>query len=547
MFDHLSQYFITNNTILTAALAFLLGMWVYFDRRRDPRNITLGGLLVVVSLWSFALVLWRMSDDERQARFWLSSLFFIGSCLPVLYLFFAHSFLFDRQPRLIIQFALLLPSLFLFVIAYGTDLLLRGGAGSQVIFGPGRLVFALHFAVYTILALLLFLAASRRDRLIDRAKIISVLVGTILAFDVIFSVLYGSQLTARPEYFWIGNAALLLGMFIIAVSVLRNKFIVDLRLVSVEVFILVVLFVIVADIVVAQTLLDFTLRLVILIVLIFYGVITSRNMVHEVRHMREIEAMNEHITKMNGRLLEADRSKTRFVSLASHQFRSPLGGIRSYLDMLIAGDFGPLTQKQKEVLALNLGVCGQLLETIETFLGASKIELGSLELYKADTKLCELVSRVVAAIKPLADKKQLSIDTDIPATLLPVCCDAGKIYHVLMNLLDNAIKYTPGGRIEIRAALSGKYVEVRVKDTGAGLDPAEIGKLFETFKRGLAGVTLNKDGSGLGLFLVKNIVEAHGGHVIVESPGRGRGSTFGFTLPLADFHPSVVAPLLTQK
>ncbi len=547
MFEQLSRYFIQNNIILTAVLAFGLGTWVYFDRRRDARNMTLGGLLAAVSLWSFALVLWRVSDAGWQALFWLRSLFFIGSALPVLYLFFAYTYLNERQPRRLIQVALLLPSLALCWIAFGTDLLVRGDGVGRLSFGIGRSLFAVHFAAYTITALAIFLLAVRRNKLLDRGKMISILVGTILSFDVIFSVLYGSRLVAETDYFWVGNAAMLLGMFIIAVSVLRSRFIVDLRLVSVQVFVLVVLFVVVADIVVAQTMLDFSLRLVILLVLVFYGVVTSRNLVHEVRHLRQIEAMNEHITQMNGRLLEADRCKTRFVSLASHQFRSPLGGIRSYLDMLLAGDFGPLSDRQKEVIGLNLGVCGQLLETIETFLSASKIELGKLELYKSETKLADLVGRVIAGVKPLADKKKLDVASEVPDSLRPVYCDAGKMYHVLMNLLDNAVKYTQEGRITVQASQRGDRVEVRVQDTGAGLAPEEVGHLFETFERGLAGVTLNKDGSGLGLFIVKNIVEAHGGRVIVESPGKGRGSTFGFSLPLAAAPSAVASPFLTQK
>ncbi len=547
MFEQFSSFFVQNYIILTAVLAFALGTWVYFDRRGDDRNITLGGLLVAVAIWSFALVLWRTAPAGWQSLFWLRSLFFIGSILPVIYLLFAHTYLHERHPRSWVETLLLLPTLALGWVAYGTDQLVRSGPGGSALFGTGRVIFAVHFVVYSVAALAIFIRATRRNKLLDRSKTISVLVGTILSFDVIFGVLYGSRPAADAGFLWVGNAALLLGMFIIAVSVLRRRLIVDLRLVSVDFFVLAVLLIAVADIAAAGDPLGLSVRLVILLVLVFYGVLTSRNLVREVRHLREIEAMNEHITQMNGRLLEADRSKTRFVSLASHQFRSPLGGIRSYLDMLLAGDFGPLSQRQKEVIGLNLGVCGQLMETIETFLSASKIELGKLELYKAETSLPDLVDRVIAGIRPLADKKGLELVSEVPASLRPICCDAGKMYHVLMNLIDNAIKYTPRGRVTVRAALAGDQVEVRVTDTGIGLEPEAVGRLFEAFERGLAGITLNKDGSGLGLFIIKNIVEAHGGRVIVESPGKDLGSTFGFTLPLAAVPSASAAPFLTQK
>ena len=544
--DAFLAFFTTHNVILTAALAFGLGTWVYFERRQDARNVTLGGLLVAVSLWSFAFVLWRMAPVSSQALFWLRTLFFIGSVLPVLYYFFAHSFLYERLPSPWVQLLMFLPNAALLWLAYWTDLLVQPAEGLAMTFGPGRTIFAVHFAIFIIGALVIFSLAARRDRSLDRQKLASVLVGTIISFDVIFAVLFGSRLTATADSFWIGNTALLLGMFVIAMAVIHNKLIVDLRLVSIELFLLITLFVVIADVVISQNVLDFTLRLAIMIVLIFYGVFTSRNMVNEVRHLRELQALTEHVTKMNGRLLEADKAKTRFVSLASHQFRAPLGGIRSYLDMLANGDFGSVSIKQKEVISLNIGVVNQLLETIETFLDATKIELGKLELYRSETDLRELAGRVIKSIEPLAERKQLAVVSDLPASLPRVVCDSGKIYHVLINLIDNAIKYTAKGTIVVSAAQEGDKVRVSVQDTGAGMAPEEIERLFQSFKRGLAGVTLNHDGSGLGLFIVKNIIDAHGGEVGVTSPGKGQGSTFFFVLPTGET-PSVVAPLLTAK
>ncbi len=524
--------FMSHNILLTAMLAFGLGMWVYFDRRSDARNVTLGAMLVAVSFWSFSFVLWRVSHDDRQGLFWVRTVFFIGTLLPALYFFFAYSLLREKLPSMLVQALIFVPNIVFLWVAYGSSLLVLPGSTSDVpIIGVGRTIFGVHFAVTIIAALVLMLLASRRNTSLDKNKLASVLVGTIIAFDSIFAVLFGAKLTSSADAFWVGNVALMAGMFVIAISIIRSKLLVDLRMVSVEVFILLTLFVIIADIVVSQSILDFTLRLAILIVLVFYGALTSRNMVKEAHHLRELQALTDHVTAMNGRLLEADRTKTQFVSLASHQFRAPLGGMRSYLDMLYKGNFGQLNSKQQEIVQLNLGVCNQLLETIETFLNVTKIELGKLELYKSETAFQQLVPRVVESVAPLADRKKIAVEADVPQFLQPIMCDSGKLYHVLMNLIDNAIKYTEQGKIRVSVHAEDGRLSVAVKDTGIGLSKEEQQKLFKGFQRGLSGIELNKDGSGLGLFIVKNIVEAHGGGVFVDSEGKGKGSTFGFWIP----------------
>jgi len=546
--NELTQFFLTHNVILTAAIAFGLGMWVFFEQRHDPRNVTLSGMLVGAALWSLAFLLWRISTDRQQAVFWLRTLFFAGSVLPVLFFLFAFSFVRGKLPPPAVQAALFLPSVPLFWIAYFTTLLIKPDAGvAPVSFGVGRVVFAAHFAAFVIAALVIFFLALRRQKDINRRKSALVLIGGVVSFAVVFAALFTIGLTDNAVAFWVGNVALLIGMLIIGYGAMRERLILDIRVVSVEVFILVVLFAVIADVAMSRGVVDLTLRLIILIVLIFYGVLTSRAMVREVQHLRQMQAVMEHLTQMNGQLIEADRAKTRFVSFASHQFRAPLGGMRSYMDMLQNGDFGPINDKQKEIVRLNAGVLGQLLQTIESFLNVTKIELGKLELFRCDMNLRELIDRVIRGVAPLAANKKLVIETDIQPSLRIVYCDSGKIYHVLTNLIDNAIKYTPSGKIAVSAAQEGKDIVVKVKDTGIGLEPQDISRLFESFQRGLAGVTLNQDGSGLGLFIVKNIVEAHGGHVLVESPGKGQGSTFGFTLPIFEKSPTAAPPLLTPN
>ncbi|MFN2222108.1 MAG: sensor histidine kinase, partial [Candidatus Promineifilaceae bacterium] len=397
---------------------------------------------------------------------------------------------------------------------------------------------AIHFALLVIIGLGLLVLAARNPKQVglDRNRLAAVVVGSIVSFDVVFAGMFTQPLAEAHQTVWVSSIALLVGMFIIAASVVRNRLLIDLRLVSVEVFVLVALSVIVADLAVSQSLLDFSLRLTVLLLLVFYGIMTIRSIIKEVRRLRKMNEMVEQITAMNGRLIEADRTKTQFVSLASHQLRGPLGGMRIYMKMLLDGEFGPIKKQQREILESNLEVLVRMLETIETFLNVAKAEQGKLDLYRGETNLRDLVDRVVEAFQPLAQKRGLKLICNVPKDLPTADADHGKIYHVLANLIDNAIKYTEQGEVRINGWAEGDKLRLEVADTGAGMTDKEIQHLFEAFARGLAGVRMNSDGSGLGLYLVRRIIQAHGGQLTVDSKGKGQGSTFGFTLP--KFQPS---------
>jgi signal transduction histidine kinase len=530
----LMNFFINHNIILTAVLAFGLGVWVYFDRRTDVRNLTLSALLVAVALWAFSTVLWQQSPNEWQIDFWIRTAYLIGSFLPLLFLLFTFTVYKQRMPSWWVQLTVAAPNGFFVWLLYHKSLLLTGGRViGDPLTGPVRPLLAIHFALLVIIGLgLLVLSARDYKRVgLDRNRLAAVVVGSIVAFDVVFAGMFTQPLADAHQTVWVSSVALLVGMFIIAASVVRNRLLIDLRLVSVEVFVLVALSVIVADLAVSQSLLDFSLRLTILLLLVFYGIMTIRSIIKEVRRLRKMNEMVEQITAMNGRLIEADRTKTQFVSLASHQLRGPLGGMRIYMKMLLDGEFGPIKKQQREILEANLEVLVRMLETIETFLNVAKAEQGKLELYRGETNLKDVADRVVEAFQPLAGKRDLGLVSNVPKDLPLADADHGKIYHVLANLIDNAIKYTEQGKIQINGWAEGDKIRLEVVDTGAGMTDKEIQHLFQAFSRGLAGVRMNSDGSGLGLYLVRRIIQAHGGQLTVDSKGKGQGSTFSFTLP----------------
>ena len=226
-----------------------------------------------------------------------------------------------------------------------------------------------------------------------------------------------------------------------------------------------------------------------------------------------------------------DKAKSEFISMASHQLRTPLSAIKGYISMLIEGSYGKLSEKVKEKMENVFSSNERLIQIVNDLLNISKIELGKMELEKEKVQIEDLIQSCSEEMRIEAEKKNLAFIFKKPATLLPkIEVDSLKIRQVILNLIDNAIRYTQKGKIEIWAEKTNSQIQVIVKDTGEGLTPEEEKKIFEGFTRGGAGITHWIEGAGLGLYVAKKYLELHQGKIWVESKGKGKGSTFYFEL-----------------
>ena len=244
----------------------------------------------------------------------------------------------------------------------------------------------------------------------------------------------------------------------------------------------------------------------------------------------------------NEKLKGLDKLKTEFLSLAAHQLRSPLTAIRGYTSMLLEGSFGAVDEKQKEAINRVFESATHLSKIVEDLLNVSKIEAGGMKYEMAPFDLEKAVHDIATDLSITAEKKGLKLnyanDAKGPYT---VNGDMEKIRQVVLNVIDNAIKYTMQGSVSVMLSRdeARKMFKVAITDTGMGISPEEKEKLFQKFSRGAGGKT-NTTGSGLGLYLAKQISEAHGGEVVIDSPGVGLGSTFTIELKVMD-NPPVIA------
>ncbi len=231
------------------------------------------------------------------------------------------------------------------------------------------------------------------------------------------------------------------------------------------------------------------------------------------------------------RLRELDRSKRRFLANMSHELRTPLTNIIGFARLLLKGIDGPLTEQQRQDLEIIYHNSQHLLGLINDLLDLSQIEAGLMELQFREVDLAELIRSVMATTSALVRGKKVTLQEEIAPDLPLVRADPARIRQVLLRLMANAAKYTDQGSITVRAWASNGQVLVSVSDTGVGIPPEDLERIFERFEQGGTENGRRANGAGLGLSLSKEFVEMHGGRIWVESQV-GKGSTFTFSLPL---------------
>ena len=282
----------------------------------------------------------------------------------------------------------------------------------------------------------------------------------------------------------------------------------------------------------AETLSQFIVGGVVLTGVIIVGILLVRSVIKEVEQRKQLEKLSNELYKANQKLKELDLLKTEFLSIASHQLRTPLSGIKGYLSMMIDGDFGKFSDEQGGILNRVKAEVDRLVRLVQDFLNVSRIESGRLEIARLEFDIAAVVNTVIKELAPAAESKSLSLSCDNTDKKIMVIGDPDKIKDVIVNLTDNAIKYTEKGKVWLELKTSGIEVTVEVHDSGVGIDHEEIKQLFNKFKRAKGIARVSASGSGLGLFIAKKIISGHGGDIWATSQGEGKGSVFAFSIPI---------------
>jgi signal transduction histidine kinase len=267
-------------------------------------------------------------------------------------------------------------------------------------------------------------------------------------------------------------------------------------------------------------------------------------------NFRELQEKNEKLQEAYDRLKELDRLKSNFLATVSHELRTPLTSIIGYSEMLKEGLAGALLPEQVEYVGTIFEKGNQLLELITGLLDLSKLESGTLRMQTSTVEVSSLVADVIATLRPAALKTEVSLDSEVAVGADTLEGDPTRLRQILLNLVDNALKFSPPGSTVTISAERGVMrvdpeddegvvllaarqpaVVLGVRDTGIGIPDEEKTRVFDAFYQVDSGTTRQAGGTGLGLSIVRRLVEAHQGKVVVED-NVPRGAAFVVTIPL---------------
>ncbi len=247
--------------------------------------------------------------------------------------------------------------------------------------------------------------------------------------------------------------------------------------------------------------------------------------------------ITQQVYEMNTKLHQLDKLKDDFVSVASHELRTPMTAIRSYVWMALHRSDVPLSQKLERYLYRTLVSTERLINLVNDMLNVSRIEAGRIEINPQSFDIVTLVKDVYEEVKVKAAEKSLQLSI-LEHKLPPIFADPDKVHQVLLNLIGNSLKFShPGGAISVDFFVNGEMIEVSVKDQGSGISKDDLSKLFHKFSRldnsYTAVSTSTGSGTGLGLYISKSLIDLMHGKIWIQSEGENKGSTFTFALPVA--------------
>lgn len=528
--DNLPSYLLYSHGI-AFIFAILFGVIIFFQSRSIVNKI-FTYILLAFSVWVFLdVVQWATNSPSVILFYWAVSVvfeFFIY--LSAVYLCYTYITKKDLSSvKKLLLYIPLLPIIFLLPTKYlfsGVDITTCNVNETPFFIIYGYVLEIVAIFVIIILAIELLRKGIKKER-----KEIILFVSGIIIFLAAFSFgnVFGS-LTDDWEKAQYG----LFGMPIFIGFLMY--LIVEFKSFSVKMFGVQVL-------VIAESVLIFSVlfsrnienvRLIILITFLLVsgvGYLLIRSVRREIEQKEKLQHLTEKLEDANVKLQALDKLKSEFISLASHQLRSPLTVIKGYASTLTDGIVGDLTDKQKEVAQHIYVSATGLANVVEDFLNVTKIEQGGMKYVFAPTDMRTIVNDLVSDMRITAEAKHLEFQTDVHEGVFMANADATKMKQVFLNLIDNSIKYTKDGFVKVWLNKTGDHMRFGVSDSGVGVSEETKAKLFQKFGRG-EGAVMNGGGSGLGLYLAQEIAEAHGGKITIDSEGLGKGSTFSVSLPL---------------
>ena len=530
--------------IPTSLIAIILGGFLLFHNRKAIEVKILAILAVLFSAWSIIdLFLWVVVNPSTMVYLWS----FWFTFLPLLFalaFYFLYSFI--KQHDLPFKGKLVIAATFIptFVSSFlGLNISFFNAIDCAAINSTLAVWINYVFAAVYFAAIITLTLREAAKAQADSRKKILVVSSSLLLFllcfmtanfipDIISLINPDVHTFSLEQYGYFGMAFF---MGLLGYAVVKYKAF-NVKLIATQALVASLAILIGSEFFFAQSTATRVLICITLALALYFGYFLVKSVKKEIETREKIERLARDLKVANSHLEELNKQKSEFVSFASHQLRSPLASIKGNASMMLEGDFGELSPLLKEAVKTIAESVTTQINIVEDYLNISRIELGTMKYDMRDMDFKDIVKEVINEQKPNIDAKGLTFTVSIDESqTYRIKVDPDKFKQVVMNTIDNSVKYTPQGSLSIslaKDAVKG-VIRLRIADTGVGIRADVIPKLFQKFSRAPHANEANIHGTGLGLYIAKQIMDAHKGKIWAESEGEGKGSQFYIELPEA--------------
>lgn len=520
-------------SIFVTLVDFLLGMLVLASGPRNRINKIFASIIFLGAVWLIPVFISDIYKNPDVVLFWAQTAIIGPSFIAPLFLYFSKIFPFKKEKinKLIVVLTFLPAFLFLFSTQSNLNIESVEIRDWGAEFAPGPLynVLLVYFVSCFAIGIKNLLISYKKSTKTQKDQIIYVFLGVLSAIVIGVITNLVLPLVGYSRLTTLGSSLAVLSFVVFNTYAILKHCLMNIKIIAIEVLLFFMIGVLVFQATLAGSFFDLIIRVSIAVVFAFISYLLIRKSLNEIKYRERVQTINKELERLSN-------SKSEFLSIASHQLRAPLTVIKGYISMILEGDYGNVQEEVKEPLKNVFQSNERLINLVNEFLNLSRLESGRIDITFGPVALDELVKDIVKELKVNADAKKLSIELEIPKVLPEIIADTQKIRQVILNIVDNAIKYTDKGGIKIRIEKDGLKEKVYVSDTGIGMTEKDINSVFEIFTRARAGVQSQKEGSGVGLYVAKKFVEMHNGDIKIESEGTGKGTTFTVELPILNKH-----------
>jgi signal transduction histidine kinase len=528
----------TNLDLLTVGITIaaigLLGFIVYINKPKSATNIAFLLFCFVTMLWSFVNYVSYQTEDRELTLWLLRAVIFLGVWHS--FTFFNFLFVFPLERKTfptwyifcLVPFVVIVSLLTLSPLIFSRlDTVASTTGAPKAIVEHGIFLFILTVFGLITASFIFLIRRIIKAKGGEKKPYILILIGAILTFVLLFTFnLILPAVFDVIRFIPLGAITIFPFSVFTAYAIFKHRAfkVKNLGSTIMAFFLCMATFV---EIIFAENAGQLLLRVGIFLFVLLISI-------QFVKNIFKLESTSESLEQANEKLKSLDKLKSEFISLASHQLRSPLTVIKGYASTLTDGIVGDLTPKQTEIVHHIYTSAQGLASVVEDFLNVTKIEQGGMKYTFETIDIKVIVNELVSDMKIAAEDKHLKFISSIEEGKYLIHADGVKIKQVLLNLIDNSIKYTKKGFVKVSLSKNENEnsVTLSVSDSGVGISKETKAKLFGKFTRGEAA-PLNSGGSGLGLYLAQEIVKAHKGHITIDSEGQDKGSTFIVVLPIS--------------